>query len=75
MESGIHNYKEMQISWRMQYYFSKTTDHYSHNERDEKFKVPITKPLNYGLQSITSNSIRDWNSLNKKTNIELLILK
>ena len=72
MESSIPNYKG--ISWRMYYHFNKTTEHHSHNTRREKLKVPITKTLTYGLQSITSSSIRDWNSLNNKTNIDLLFL-
>ena len=50
--------------------FHKTGQH-SHNTRDENLNVPITKTLTYGLQSFTSSSIRGWNSMNSKTNIDL----
>ena len=55
-------------------YFHKTTDHHSHNTRCEKLNVPITKSSTYGLQSITSTLIRDWNNLNSETSIDLALL-
>ena len=52
-------------------YFHKNIDHHSHNTRAIKRNVPIIKTSTYGLQSITSSSIRDWNSLNSKANIDI----
>ena len=59
------------LSTTFDHYFHKTADHHSHNKRGEKLNVPITKTSTYGLQSITSSSIRDWNNLNSKTSINL----
>ena len=52
-------------------YFHKATNHHSHNTRGEKPNVPITNTSSYSLQSIISSLIREWNSLNSKTNIDL----
>ena len=52
-------------------YFYKTADHHSHNKRNGKLNVPLTKTSTYDLQSTISKSIRDWNSLSYKMNIDL----
>ena len=39
--------------------------------RDKKLNVPITKTSTNGVQSVSSSSMRCWNSLNSKVNIGL----
>ena len=67
----LYDQLQKSLSITFDNYFHKTTDHQSHNTRGEKLILPITKTSTYGLQSITSSSIRDWNNLNSKTSIDL----
>ena len=41
-----------------------------HNTRSDKLNVPICKTSAYDLQSFTTSSIKEWNGLNSKTNID-----
>ena len=68
----VYDHLQKRLSTTFDNCFHKITDHHCHNRRGEKINLPITKSSTYALQSITSCSIRDWNSLNSKTNIVIV---
>ena len=67
----VYDQPQKSLSTTFDNYFHKTTGHHSHNTTGEKLNVRNTKTSTYGLQSITSSSIRDWNNLSSKTSIDL----